>query len=116
MRSLLILKVTGTKLWRKFPLISYHPVPDGPLSFYFRACGITVDGTRVDFPPKSNSDMENVVDIGKASESEMVLVEEEIRPPAQTPFSDEKAPIDVSAVVSVESDNTNTNTPPQLVS
>lgn len=109
MRSLLILKVTGTKLWREFPLISYHLVPDGPLSFYFRACGITVDGTRVDFPPKSNLDL-------KASESEMVLVEEELRPPAQTPFSDEKAPIDVSAVVSIESDNTNTNTPPQLVS
>jgi len=69
------------------------------------ACGIAADGTRVEFPPKSNSKMENASDTEKTSENEMVLPGEELRPP----FSEEKASIDVSAVVSLESDNTNTN-------
>lgn len=59
-----------------------------------RACGIATDGTRVDFPPKSNPKIENALDTEHAS---VLLVE-----------SDEKAAMDVSAVVSVESNNTNT--------
>ena len=100
--SFLIQKVTGTKLWRKFSWISYdHQISDVPFLFYFRACGIAVDGTRVDFPPKSNSEQDDALDAEKVSE--VVLLGEELRPL----FPDEKAPIDVSAVVSVESDNTN---------
>jgi hypothetical protein len=59
-------------------------------------CGIAPDGTRVDFPPKSNATVENIPDTENASENEMVLLLRQ----------DEKAPIDVSAVASVEPDKT----------
>jgi hypothetical protein len=58
---------------------------------YFRACGIAADGTRVDFSPKSNLKTEH---LGNASESE-IGEDSELR----TPFSDEKAPIEVVSEV-----------------
>ena len=68
---------------------------------YFRACGIAADGTRVDFSPKSNLKTEHL-DNKNASENETgELMGEELR----TPYSDEKAPIEV--VSEVKSDNNN---------
>lgn len=61
-----------------------------------------MDGTRVDFPPKSDSKLENALDSEKASESE--LVGEELRLP------EEKTSIDI------ESDNNANTTLPQLAS
>jgi hypothetical protein len=71
-------------------------------SLYFRACGIAADGTRVDFPSKSNSkvEIENTLDTENTSENGIMLLVEE-------PGPDEKAPIDVSAVLFVEPDDTN---------
>ena len=78
--------------------------------FPFRACGIAPDGTRVDFPPKSNSEKEDL-DTQKASGHEIELLEEELGPPS---LIDEKAPVDVSVMGAVELDDINTL--PKLVS
>ena len=75
---------------------------------YFRACGIAADGTRVDFSPKSNLKTEHLGN-GNASESE-IGEDSELR----TPFSDEKAPIEVVSELldsEVKSDNIDTLLP-----
>lgn len=64
----------------------------------------------MDFPPKSNSEKEDL-DTQKASEHEIELLEEELGPPS---LIDEKAPVDVSAMGAVELDDINTL--PKLVS